>query len=103
MKPIPLKDGSAGEIDPLWVKEWCDVYWKDDVLIALEKARVWCLDNPQKCKTKRGLRAFLGNWIRRDCRLKPQMRMVKQEVEEKPVVKSEIRQSAIEQMKELLK
>jgi len=97
-----------GHISPDSVKRWCEIYWRDDVIIAMDKARVWThdiaeSDVPGKLPTKAGLTAFMGNWIRRDCRLKPQARMIAQEPEEKPVVKSEIRQSAIEQMKELLK
>lgn len=98
---IPVKEGEA-DVDPLWIKAWCDVYWKDDVEIALHKARLWCLDNPSKRKTRRGLRAFLGNWIRRDCRLKPQMRMVSVPDEPKVEVKPEVRYDAIRKMKEAL-
>ena len=87
MKPIPLKDGTDGHIDPTWVSEWCEVYWKDDVYVEIEKCRLWALDNPQKRKTKRGLRAFLGNWIRRSCRLRPKARMIRPgPVEERPKV-----------------
>ncbi len=100
---ILLKDGSEGEIDPLWTKEWCEVYLKDDVLAEIEKARLWTLDNPGKRKTRRGLRSFLGGWIRRSCRLKPQIRMVSQEAEDKPKVSPEVRNGAIQRMKELLK
>ena len=99
---FPIKGGES-EVSPDWIKEWIEVYWKDDVLLAIEKARLWCLDNPDRCKTQRGLRRFLGNWIRRDCRIKPQMRVrVEMDDEPKPDVKKEIRVDYLKQMKERL-
>ncbi len=100
---ILLKDGTEAKVEDSWVHEWASLYWMDDITVAIEKARLWCLDNPQKRKTKRGLRAFLGNWIRRDCRLKPQVRMVKQEIEPKPEHNREIVSNHLNRMKELLK
>ena len=92
---------------PDWVKQWSDVYWADDVKTEIHKARLWTLDNAESCPSKlptaRYLRSFLGNWIRRDCRIKPQMRVrVEMDDEPKPEVKKEIRVDYLKQMKERL-
>jgi len=100
---ILLKDGTEAKVEDAWIHEWASLYWQDDITVAIEKARLWCLDNPQKRKTRRGLRAFLGNWIRRDCRLKPQVRMVTQQEEPRPVVPRETMLSALAAMREALK
>lgn len=90
------KDGEH-PVDPTWIKEWNDVYHNVDQEIL--KARVWCLDNPQNRKTKRGLRKFLGAWIRRSCPLRENVRRVQIVQEEKPEVALQTRVSFIEQMK----
>ena len=100
---IPLKDGTEGDIDPLWIKEWCELYWPDDVEVVIHKARIWCLDNPSRRKTKRGLRRFLGSWMSRDCRLKPKARMITMPQEPKPQVSRETIGSQVEAMRSLLK
>lgn len=98
---IPTKDAGEQEVDPLWVKEWSDVYY--DVPETLFKIRTWCLDNPEKRKTKRGLRRFIGKWIRRDCRIRPQIKQAQIVHEERPDVPIETRVSFLQQMKERLK
>ena len=97
---IICKDGLEHEVDPTWVKEWNEVYYEVDA--AILKARLWCLDNPQKRKTKRGMRAFLGAWIRRDCKLRPTIRQAQIVHEEKPVVPIESRRDWLQQMKSQL-
>ena len=71
MLTLPCKDGEA-PISPDWLREWHSLYLNVDEEIL--KARSWALDNPSKRKTRRGARAFLGNWIRRACPLKPVVR-----------------------------
>lgn len=65
---IPTKEGDI-EIPLDWITIWNQVYY--DVPRTLEDIRIWCYDNPQKRKTKRGLRAFLGRWIRKSCTKRP--------------------------------
>lgn len=65
---IPTKDGDL-EIPTDWITIWNQVYY--DVPRTLEDIRIWCYDNPQKRKTKRGLRSFLGRWIRKSCIKRP--------------------------------
>lgn len=68
MITIRSRGGEEVEIKQEWIDEWSKIYY--DVPATLLKIRSWCLDNPQKAKTR--IRAFVGNWIRRDCRLRPQ-------------------------------
>ena len=100
---FPCKDGEA-EIDPLWVKEWCEVYYADDVEMAIHKARLWCLDNDGRRKTVRGLRRFLGAWIRRDCRLRPkESKVTNIERDPQPRVERAFLDDQLRRMKEALK
>lgn len=66
---ILLKNGQEIEIPQDWIDEWNKVYY--DVPRTLADIRIWCLDNPSKRKTKRGLRAFVGRWIRKACVVRP--------------------------------
>lgn len=65
---IPTKDGDL-EIPQDWISLWNEVYY--DVPKTLEDIRLWCFDNAQKRKTKRGLRSFIGRWIRKSCIKRP--------------------------------
>ena len=97
---IPTKDHGECEVDPTWIKMWCDVYFKDDVLCELEKARLWSWANDEKRKTRRGLKKFLNRWIMKSCRLRPQMRMVRAEDTPKVEVPREAVSTYLQQMKE---
>jgi len=66
---IILKDGSEITVPQDWIDEWNKVYYS--VPQTLLDIRIWCLDNPTKRKTKRGLRSFLGRWIRKACTKRP--------------------------------
>ena len=95
---IPLKDGTEMEVPPTWIAGWCELYFKDDVYVALHKCRIWNLDHPDNRKTKRGLRKHIGHFMK-DCRLKPQVRMVTQKEEPRPDVSRETRDKAIAEMR----
>lgn len=91
--------------DPIWLAQWSTLFWADDVNTEVRKAAMWTheiaeSDEPGRLPTKRGLRAFLGRWIRKDCRLKPQVRMVQQEPEPKSEVPRETVSTYLQQMKE---
>jgi len=81
---IPLKGGTEEEIAQDWIDEWNQVYY--DVPRTLADIRMWCLDNPERRKTKRGLRAFMGRWIRKSCVVRPlaQMEVRQTRIEERP-------------------
>lgn len=97
---IPTKDGEC-EVDPTWIRDWCELYVAEDVTIALHKARLWCLANPQKQKTKRGLRRFLNNTFIQNCRIKVIVRQAPIVHEERPEVSLETRRSYLTEMKQL--
>lgn len=43
--------------------EWAAAFPGVDVLAECRKARQWCVDNPARRKTPRGMAAFLGRWL----------------------------------------
>jgi hypothetical protein len=45
-------------------KQYQELYPNLDVPQEMRKARQWCIDNPGKRKTPRGMTAFLGRWLR---------------------------------------
>ena len=62
---IPLKGGDEHAIMNAEVREWEQVYPDKDVLTELKKARLWCLANPAKQKTRKGVGRFLNGWLAR--------------------------------------
>ena len=65
---VPTKEGDV-EIPQDWIDLWNTSYY--DVPRAIHEAIIWSHDNPQRQKTKRGVRAFLGRWIRKACVRRP--------------------------------
>lgn len=47
------------------VDEWKDSYPGVDVLSECRKARQWCIDNPTKRKTFKGMAGFISRWLAR--------------------------------------
>jgi hypothetical protein len=45
------------------VAEWSEAYPGVDVLAELRKARQWCIDNPTRRKTLRGVAKFCNSWL----------------------------------------
>lgn len=65
------RDGKR-ETDPTWHAQWNSLFYGANEQIL--KAQSWCEDHaemPKRLPTKKGLRRFLGNWIRRSCLMKP--------------------------------
>lgn len=62
---MPLIDGehlvSREDVDG-----WCGSYPAVDVPQALRSMREWCLSNPDKKKTPRGVRRFITGWLDRE-------------------------------------
>ena len=59
---------NTGEEYPVYQKdidEWQKLYLAVDVRQELNKMRGWCLANPSKRKTKRGVKKFINNWLSR--------------------------------------
>jgi hypothetical protein len=47
------------------IAEWTEAYPGVNVLAECRKARQWCIDNPTKNKTAKGMPAFLSRWLSR--------------------------------------
>lgn len=63
---IPLLDGSEFQVTDADVTKWAPVYPAVDVLQAVLRMREWCLSNPTRRKTRRGVRGFVTTWLGRD-------------------------------------
>ncbi len=48
------------------ISEWQELYPAVDIMQELRKMKGWCNDNPQKRKTKNGIRRFIGSWLSRE-------------------------------------
>ncbi len=63
---IPLNDGTAYGIYAEQVSEWSLTYRNIDVPQQLREMRQWCIANPRKRKTKRGVLAFANRWLSKE-------------------------------------
>ena len=79
-KPVltfPTKGGDPWGLTQDKLHEYQETYPGVDVLGELRRARQWCLDNPGRCKTAKGMPKFCGGWLGRktkDDELSPQAR-----------------------------
>ena len=62
---IPLNTGEEYPVYQKDIDEWQKLYPAVDVRQELNKMRGWCLANPSKRKTKRGVKKFINNWLSR--------------------------------------
>lgn len=74
-EPSQAKPGASGEatafpcVEGHWsptpdmVEAWQGTFGAIDVPRQLSLARQWCIDNPKRRKTKRGMRAFIFKWL----------------------------------------
>ena len=69
---IPLADGSDYEPEASFIEELDAIY--AGVGNELQKMRLWCLANPVRRKTRRGVKRFMFNWIVKAC--KPKVKVV---------------------------
>ena len=60
---IPLVDGSDHQIHESALPEWKSAYPGVDVVQQLHSMRSWCIANPTKRKTTRGVGAFVVRWL----------------------------------------
>ena len=63
---IPLNDGTEFQIPKALFNEFCALYPAVDIEQTLREIRAWCLSNPEKRKTKRGVSAFLNRWLAKE-------------------------------------
>ena len=63
---IPLNGGSNHGITAAMVAEWSSTFPAVDVPQQLRQMRAWCIVNPAKKKTARGVGAFIVKWLSRE-------------------------------------
>lgn len=63
---IPMIGGEEFEVRSSFVAELTRLYPAVDVPATLRQMRGWCLGNPTKLKTPRGIRKFITGWCERD-------------------------------------
>jgi hypothetical protein len=99
---IPLKDGSEYEVPNEFFRELNLVYYGVDA--ELGKMRVWCLANPDRRKTKRGVKRFIANWVSRACVIRPVARSsVRTDIPSEPASSKESRLAYLAELKAVLK
>jgi hypothetical protein len=70
--PVVMTFDTVGKGPKTWdltaskLQEYRDSYPALDVLAVCREARQWCIDNPTKRKTARGMTKFLGGWLARE-------------------------------------
>ena len=62
---IPLADGSEFPVPASLSSEYAAAYPGVDVPGELAHVRAWCLSNPRKRKTVKGIKRFLNSWLDR--------------------------------------
>lgn len=62
---IQLGDGSSYDVTVDLVAELRETYPNVDISRELSKMRQWCLANPARRKTRRGVRRFINGWCSR--------------------------------------
>ena len=63
---IPLVDQTDFGITEKHIAEWSESFPAVDVLQQLRSMRQWCLANPTRRKTKRGVSAFIVSWLTKE-------------------------------------
>ena len=63
---IPLVDGTEAEFTQAQVDEWAMAYPAVDVPQQLLQMRAWCIANPTRRKTARGVDAFIVSWLTKE-------------------------------------
>lgn len=63
---IPMIGGEEFEVRQSFVAELERLYPAVDIAATLRQMRGWCIGNPAKLKTPRGIRKFITGWCERD-------------------------------------
>lgn len=63
---IPMIGGEEFEVRESFAAELARLYPAVDIPATLRQMRGWCLGNPQRLKTPRGIRKFITGWCERD-------------------------------------
>jgi hypothetical protein len=63
---IPLLGGEEFEVRESFAEELTRLYPNVDIPATLRQMRGWCIGNPTKLKTPRGIKKFITGWCERD-------------------------------------
>ncbi len=63
VEALILNDGTEWKPSAALVAEYVRLYPNVDVKQQFNEMRGWCIANPQKRKTKRGITKFVNNWL----------------------------------------
>jgi hypothetical protein len=63
---LPLRGGGEFEIRGSFVSELEPIYPDVDVTQTLREMRGWCLGNPERLKTRRGVKRFITSWLQNE-------------------------------------
>jgi len=63
MTKLKLKNGDLFEIQPELIQVYKRAYPLVDIDKQLAIMAAWCISNPSKRKTKRGILRFVNNWL----------------------------------------
>ncbi len=66
MEALILNDGSEWKPTSALIAEYVRLYPNVDIKQQFNEMRGWCLSNPNKRKTKRGITRFVNNWLSRE-------------------------------------
>lgn len=60
---LMLNTGKEYSIHESQLEQWKEIYPNVNVLDELRKMKGWCIANPTKRKTKKGIDRFINNWL----------------------------------------
>lgn len=63
---MPLNDGSEFDVLKTDVDIWQELYPAVDVVQQLREMKGWCLANPERRKTKTGVKKFINSWLAKE-------------------------------------
>lgn len=61
-----LNSGDEFPVTQKDVSRYMELYPAVDIMQELRKMKGWCMDNPNKRKTKNGIKRFIGSWLSRE-------------------------------------
>jgi hypothetical protein len=63
---LPLNDGTLFEITDAMVAEWQELYPAVDVEQQCRNMKGWCIGNPTRLKSPKGILRFINSWLDRE-------------------------------------
>lgn len=63
---IPLNDGTTYHVYEEQISEWKELYPGVDIKQQLRNMKGWCISNPTRRKTQRGILRFITGWLAKE-------------------------------------